>query len=1052
MCQNHGKLVDSDASHFTVRKLREWKQEAERRAFQAIVATSAQREEQVAAATIDAAVQLLIDHLGLPADDTVESVVARMMMAARRDLASFQRTVGWPQRPVALNLRMTSANERAFQADGLAAALDAFNEISVVAQPGTGKTTTLLQVADEILKMGRLVPLFLPLGEWAAQTGSLLQVVLHRSAYQDVREQHLIFLGHHGRLILLLDGWNELDRDARRRATAEIKRLRRDFPAVGIVISTRRQALDVPIAGPVVEIDNLTEDQQREIARTLQGTQGEALLDRALRTPGVRTLIAIPLYLTALLAHAPEGNMPTTKEAVLRLFIREHERDADRAEALRGMLFGFHGEILTALALEATRTASTAISDTRARAVVKQTEDRLAAEGQISETPQPTDVLDLFVNHHILVRSGAPVAALSFQHQQFQEWYASFEVERAMRAAASGEIGAIHHLRADIVDKPAWEEPILFASERASRTDQAGVQAVAMAIEVTLAIDPMLAAEMIYCADSAVWDRVRDAVLAFIGRWHRTESLDRAVGFMIASGRPEFAEQIWTLLENPDTQVHLAAMRAARRFRPSVLDSGSEARLARLPQMVRQNLLAELVMRGAPEAIQLAVSVAKSDASVDVQFGVVETLLFRRADRQAAELLSVAVPQIWTMLAAKGYGDEIADRDARDRVNRERQRMLENDTNPARRIGLLLASASLSDTDKPALATAIESAGFPPHDQNISWQIQRAFERYPDVVAAALMRRLESGRDLPYRASDMLTSISIVDDGPIAAMVTNLAVENQRAIVAASVIGPRTVETLIDTLMRLADQIASTPGRYDRAVNDQYRALRDRIVATRPTPFCSALLTRGDTDQPHRIGVFADLLASHGRSDSNRKSFVIEEGNRPALIGLVHRWAETLLTAPTSKRQQMAEVARAIGRLSAAELVPDLARLLVADLLPWRVAREMRRTSIATMSIEERSDAAHRWTLQYRQAFAAIGGDRVVEIMRQYLENEDFGLDAGWVLKEIWDGQQNIPASNMPKYQLRTCPRAGLILAMSARGAHNEPQLGGRSQRRRLRR
>jgi hypothetical protein len=219
----------------------------------------------------------------------------------------------------------------------------------------------------------------------------------------------------------------------------------------------------------------------------------------------------------------------------------------------------------------------------------------------------------------------------------------------------------------------------------------------------------------------------------------------------------------------------------------------------------------------------------------------------------------------------------------------------------------------------------------------------------------------------------------------------------------------------MDALMPLADQIAAAPGRYDQAVGDQYRAVTDRIEATRQVSFTAALLSRGETNQPHRIGVYASLLASHGHRQSDRKPFIVEESIRPILIALVHRWAEALLTTPNSKRHQMADVARAIGRLSAGELLPDLERLLALDLSRWRAAREMRRTSIATMSMEERSDAAHSWTLQYRDAFAAIDGDRVVEIMRQYLEHEDFGFDAGWVLKDIWDRQQNTPALNVLK-------------------------------------
>jgi hypothetical protein len=121
---------------------------------------------------------------------------------------------------------------------------------------------------------------------------------------------------------------------------------------------------------------------------------------------------------------------------------------------------------------------------------------------------------------------------------------------------------------------------------------------------------------------------------------------------------------------------------------------------------------------------------------------------------------------------------------------------------------------------------------------------------------------------------------------------------------------------------------------------------------------------------------------------------------------------EAVLTGETLQK-----IAQRLGHpLSALfERLLDLERLLAVDLSRWRAAREMRRTSIATMSVEERSDAAHCWTPQYREAFAAIGGDRVVEIMPRYLEDEDFGFEAGGILKDIWDRQHNKPAPNVLK-------------------------------------
>ncbi len=260
---------------------------------------------------------------------------------------------------------------------------------------------------------------------------SFFQSIVRRHTVAGVQKEHLALLAHHGRLVLILDGWDELDAASRKRATGEIRLLQRESPYLGIVVSTRRQALDVPISGPVVEIDALSEGQQLEIARALRGTEGR-LSDHARRTPGVRDLVAIRLYLTALLAHT--GCYPPNNKRRGAPTVRHRTRTHGRkAGALRDSLFGFHTNMLTAIAVKATTLATTTISEIHANTVVKQVEDQLFTDGQITNAPQPTTVLDVLVSHHTLVRSGAGTGMLLFQHQQFQEWYASFEVERLMR-------------------------------------------------------------------------------------------------------------------------------------------------------------------------------------------------------------------------------------------------------------------------------------------------------------------------------------------------------------------------------------------------------------------------------------------------------------------------------------------------------------------------------------------------------------------------------------------------------------------------------------------
>jgi hypothetical protein len=115
---------------------------------------------------------------------------------------------------------------------------------------------------------------------------------------------------------------------------------------------------------------------------------------------------------------------------------------SDHAEALQGTLFGCHTEILTALASDLNAVGSTTMLETDARRIVTTAVAQLREQGQMSGQPEPLAVLEVMASHHTLMRSGAGDGGIAFQHQQFQEWYASHEVARLMRASAGGDTGA----------------------------------------------------------------------------------------------------------------------------------------------------------------------------------------------------------------------------------------------------------------------------------------------------------------------------------------------------------------------------------------------------------------------------------------------------------------------------------------------------------------------------------------------------------------------------------------------------------------------------------
>ena len=214
---------------------------------------------------------------------------------------------------------------------------------------------------------------------------------------------------------------------------------------------------------------------------------------------------------------------------------------------------------------------------------------------------------------------------------------------------------------------------------------------------------------------------------------------------------------------------------------------------------------------------------------------------------------------------------------------------------------------------------------------------------------------------------------------------------------------------MIDALSSVTDRLATPDGRAERANSEQYGLLRDRITASRSPAFVAALLAHGHTDQPHRIGTFADLLSQHGARETRREPLVLSEEAIGQLMALLRQWTTTLLSSPNSKRGQLASVASAIGRIGRPELLPQLRQLLDADLARWRAARTMRAEAHAHLTIEQRSDASHSWVLQYQEAFSAIGDDGVVAIMGEYLEDEDFAVSAALVLKVVSDRVQSIP-------------------------------------------
>ena len=553
LCATCANLIDADEGAYSEQQIRDWKRSAQKRARLELVLSHAQSGP------------------GAPfGAEEIADALNSITDAAQTRLETLRRIATWPPHPIPLSMSLVEDSAaHSLQAESLAGVLDTYDDIALVAAPGTGKTTTMLQIADAIIERRTSVAAVILLAEWSIGGDTLLRYLSQQAGFRDVPLAHIELLAKSGRLVLLLDGWNELDETSRKRTRLQINELKREYPEIQFVVSSRHQEHDFPIFGPVVKLRSLNHSQQSEIATALRGTEGRALLEHAWRTSGLRELIEIPLYLSVLMNRIPGSRLPTTKDELLRAFVQKHESHPDHAPTLRAELHELHPQFLTALARAATEARSTALSAEAARTTIVDEQTTLIDGHQLSAPIPAPRVLDILARAHLVTRHAGE--SVGFHHHQFLEWYASHWVEKLLLESFAGSIDDHKILRERVLDVPDWEEAILFACERLSREGQRGAEAVAASIVQTFGIAPVFAAEMIFRSSGETWAVLSVDAQTFVRTWMRQAPHGQATDFMVATGRAEFAEDLWPLVANPDDDRScFEVLRAGRRFRPSV--------------------------------------------------------------------------------------------------------------------------------------------------------------------------------------------------------------------------------------------------------------------------------------------------------------------------------------------------------------------------------------------------------------------------------------------------------------------------------------------------
>ena len=287
--------------------------------------------------------------------------------------------------------------------------------------------------------------------------------------------------------------------------------------------------------------------------------------------------------------------------------------------------------------------AEVSITETDARRTCNAAGHDLVSQGQLTEAPQPGDVLDALCAHHVLERFDYPATEFRFQHQQFQEFYAAVWLDRELAVAfESASHQAANFVQKKYVNVLSWDEPLRMIVEKiGSESNEAttaptNIERCTTLIETVLEVDPIFAADLARLAGDVIWRKISESLTQRIRAWYRVDNANHkhcALAAMFATGSDQFGDVILPLLTSDDQQVRLATYRAWPEFHLSSLGTNWRTAVGAWKEVARSEFVSEFTV------IQRRTDVAEyfslQDPSTEVRIEAIKVLSWIGADEKA---------------------------------------------------------------------------------------------------------------------------------------------------------------------------------------------------------------------------------------------------------------------------------------------------------------------------------------------------------------------------------------------------------------------------------
>lgn len=884
---------------------------------------------------------------------------------------------------------------------------------------GAGKTTTLLQLAEQIIESGGLcVTIDLP--SWVDSGKTVFEFVAGSPIFETygVQAADLARVATQEHLDIVLNGWNEVPERHVDSALMRVAGIERDLPGTGVIVATRGTSIRPPLPGlSLIRILPLNREQRRQYVELALGGRASDLLHQLEAHDTLDEITRTPLLLAEVIELFAAGRpLPLAKLDILRaMSMLMQETDEHRGPLQRAPLFGRADSYLSALAFRMTKEGNVDIPDDEARKTIADESAALHAAGQLMSVPEPALALDALCAHHALERRPYPKISYRFQHQQFQEFFASLRIiDVLIRLSRSEEPAAVMEFQQTYLDQPVWEESLRMAAEAiAARSDAFGATDVVAIGEClvgwSISVDPICAAGLADLCGPEVWTRVRERLGLLLRRWYRSNDEHHrrcAMAGMLASGSPDFADIVVPLLTGDDHQAALRAYRAFPAFPLSMLGGDWRGTVEKWSGEHRMEFLHEVTLLG--RRAEVAEEFALTDSSPIVRAAAIQVVMWRGSSDAISRVFEGISDETLEALVSGGVRISDVPGGLRQRVSGILRKALTSETDLGRQLRIITQIVESGDDDavltlkeKVAGLSDAEVRAIEPVLLDVlnvlpggetEWVSQWIAEH---IVGGQLWPEQWSGHVTNWDRGVIERAWSRLSSG------ANLDYRERKGVEAVLINGAdrALVAKMLRFLYGAYSVLVMDDGNRDETVAHTAREVADAVSRLPP-----ALIVTGLVDTLSRtpnLGEVWTVAATLGRLQSDGELFAgVAVEYREQLRERLSNALPLIFSQEDAGGGLKAEFALALARLAIPSSVNELQRLIGADI-------ERRKRGLEARARGKRGGLADgattSWSGWYVRALSWLGADVAEPILLGLLDEPLYEEEAALTLAHMAD-------------------------------------------------